>query len=332
MKAIKKKKPTTAEMLGTPIYLIERIQDAMRKTLFRLTFLLLVLIIASAWPAAAETAFYTISYDGNGTEVSIDDQPKYPGQDLTLSTSDPIWKGHIFLGWATSPAAENAEYQPGDTFSADGDTVLYAVWMDCADLGTVSGSQLFTISYPITKRFAYVAFTVRESGKYVIRSTGEYYKNTYATTRLEDDSWKSYSIDNVNNDFEKLLTLEAGKQYYLCYYHVQEPLQLEILYQYSGPDYHPDLKLPASATVIEAQAFAGSAFRMAEIPATVVSIGSGAFAGCGSLTHVLFRGSETEIAQDAFDDGARIIIIAPADSTAHNLAILKGYSFTELTE
>ncbi|MBR3333178.1 MAG: InlB B-repeat-containing protein, partial [Clostridia bacterium] len=204
-----------------------------RKALLILAILALVAIILAVLPASGDPAFYVVSYDGNGTTVYVDEQAKYPGQDLVLADNKPTWRGHFFLGWAASPDAAAAEYQPGDTFTVDESTVLYAVWMDCADLGTVSGNGSYTVSYPITKRFAYVAFTVETSGKYVIRSTGEYYRNNSATTRLEYEDgygyWTSDYIDKVNHDFERLFDLEAGKQYYLFYYHTQEPLQLEFL-------------------------------------------------------------------------------------------------------
>ena len=51
-------------------------------------------------------------------------------EDLTLGTDVPVREGYTFLGWATSAAADAAQYQPGDPFVTDEDTTLYAVWKE----------------------------------------------------------------------------------------------------------------------------------------------------------------------------------------------------------
>ena len=75
-------------------------------------------------------ATYTILYDANGGTNAPNSQKKTQGKDLTLRQEIPTWSGHIFQGWATTSAATAAEYQPGGTYSADGDAVLYAVWAE----------------------------------------------------------------------------------------------------------------------------------------------------------------------------------------------------------
>ena len=71
---------------------------------------------------------YTITFDANGGDDAPVAQTKTHGTDLTLSDSEPTREGYAFVGWATSNTAVSADYQPGDTYSAEGNATLYAVW------------------------------------------------------------------------------------------------------------------------------------------------------------------------------------------------------------
>ncbi len=148
---------------------------------------------------------------------------------------------------------------------------------------------------------------------------------------LEYGSSSRY-FTRVNNDYELLMDLEAGTKYYVYYYHVNSPFTLEILYQYAGQEFRPDLKLPDMLQTIDDEAFSGSAFTKVEIPESVTYVGPSAFAGCGNLEIILFRGAETEIADGAFDEGAEIMIIAPENSKAEEYAREKGIEFHALGE
>ena len=55
-------------------------------------------------------------------------QTKKQGESITLSNVRPGRDGQFFVGWAESASAVTAVYQPGDTFSQNADTTLYAVW------------------------------------------------------------------------------------------------------------------------------------------------------------------------------------------------------------
>ena len=49
---------------------------------------------------------------------------------FTISSVEPVWTDHTFLGWSESPSAPSASYQPGDTISMayNGSKTLYAIW------------------------------------------------------------------------------------------------------------------------------------------------------------------------------------------------------------
>ena len=71
---------------------------------------------------------YTVSYDANGGSGAPATQTKLHGVTLTLSATEPIRNGYMFLGWAETKTATNAQYQPSGQFTKDADTTLFAVW------------------------------------------------------------------------------------------------------------------------------------------------------------------------------------------------------------
>lgn len=74
----------------------------------------------------AET--YTISYNANGGSGAPGNQTKTYGQTLTLSSTRPSRTNYNFLGWGTSSGSSTAAYQPGGSYTNNGNATLYAVW------------------------------------------------------------------------------------------------------------------------------------------------------------------------------------------------------------
>lgn len=72
---------------------------------------------------------YKITYDANGGFGAPSSQEKKEGESVTLSTAYPTRDGYTFAGWSTSKNSIDAEYMPGDVYSADSNIVLYAVWI-----------------------------------------------------------------------------------------------------------------------------------------------------------------------------------------------------------
>lgn len=74
---------------------------------------------------------YTISYNANGGSGEPDDQTKWHGTSLTLSSTKPTRTGYSFKGWALSKAdADDGDvyYQAGNTCGKNENLTLYAVW------------------------------------------------------------------------------------------------------------------------------------------------------------------------------------------------------------
>ena len=70
---------------------------------------------------------YTVTYDANGGTGAPSKQTKTYGTALTLSSTTPTRTGYTFKGWATSGSGSVA-YQPGDSYTTESSTTLYAIW------------------------------------------------------------------------------------------------------------------------------------------------------------------------------------------------------------
>ena len=71
---------------------------------------------------------YSIVYNMNGGLGSIETQTKTHGSNINLSTNVPTRSNYKFLGWGVSPEDKVAKYKPGDVFTVNNNTTLYAVW------------------------------------------------------------------------------------------------------------------------------------------------------------------------------------------------------------
>ena len=71
---------------------------------------------------------YTVSYDANGGSNAPGTQTKTENIALTLANTIPAREGYTFRGWATTPTATTADYQPGGSYTANAAVTLYAVW------------------------------------------------------------------------------------------------------------------------------------------------------------------------------------------------------------
>ena len=102
---------------------------------------------------------YIISFNGNAEGVTNlpNSIVKNYNSSVNLSTLIPIRNNYDFIGWATSLTATEPEYQPGDIFTTNKDTILYAVWTLKSYSLTFfsnggnfeSGSISFVKSYPV---------------------------------------------------------------------------------------------------------------------------------------------------------------------------------------
>lgn len=90
----------------------------------------------------------------------------------------------------------------------------------------------------------------------------------------------------------------------------------------------PDLILPSALTVIDAEAFAGGAFKYVMLPEGVTAIGQHAFTDCPNLMYIYIPASIESIDAHAFDGADRLTIIGVPGSEAETYARLHGFAFT----
>lgn len=86
---------------------------------------------------------YIISYDLNGgTSSTPEPQRKLKGEAITLSNVTPTRSNYTFLGWSTNKNATTATYIPGELFTIDANTTLYAIWQKA---GTVAEAYIVVL-------------------------------------------------------------------------------------------------------------------------------------------------------------------------------------------
>ena len=75
-----------------------------------------------------EISSYTVTYNLNGGTGTFAKQIKVSGESVTIPTNAPAKSGYTFKGWGTSSTDTTVDYEAGDTYSADANIELYAIW------------------------------------------------------------------------------------------------------------------------------------------------------------------------------------------------------------
>ncbi len=71
---------------------------------------------------------YNMIYYPNGGANAPSSDRKQVGEPYTISSQVPTREGYDFQGWARTGTATVAEYQPGDQYTIDENTIFWAVW------------------------------------------------------------------------------------------------------------------------------------------------------------------------------------------------------------
>ncbi|MGN0343699.1 MAG: doubled motif LPXTG anchor domain-containing protein [Lachnospiraceae bacterium] len=74
--------------------------------------------------------YRSLSYDANtADEVTVPAPIAYPkGTVVAVDSANPSRDGYTFTGWNTQSDGKGTSYQPGDPFTLDDNTILYAQW------------------------------------------------------------------------------------------------------------------------------------------------------------------------------------------------------------
>ena len=85
------------------------------------------IVLYAVWEESGPVT-YTVTFNANGGVDAPAAQTKTHGTDLTLTTAVPTRAGFTFAGWSTSATDGLADYMAGETYAADANVTLYAVW------------------------------------------------------------------------------------------------------------------------------------------------------------------------------------------------------------
>ncbi|MBQ9306780.1 MAG: leucine-rich repeat protein [Clostridia bacterium] len=95
----------------------------------------------------------------------------------------------------------------------------------------------------------------------------------------------------------------------------------------SAPEEY-SLQAPAMLSVIDEEAFSGSAFTHIYLGDKVTSIGKRAFSDCVSLVYIYIPASVSEIAEDAFEGSSQVKIGCTEGSSTQAFAVAHGLEYT----
>lgn len=147
---------------------------------------------------------YTLNYDANGGDGAPAAQNVSSANGsagFTLPDTEPCREGYVFLGWADTPGADQAEYQPGDSYVTNKTTsTLYAVWKVTAEDDTL------VLDYGL-------AVALNDIGKEWSILTNDNYSEVYRVANGEEQ----LTLEFVNADCkygEIILDEDTGIYYY----------------------------------------------------------------------------------------------------------------------
>lgn len=95
---------------------------------------------SGSYVAVFEAQQYTLRFDANGGEGTMEDLTYTHGQDQSLTKCGFTRAGYDFLGWATA-ADGNVVYHDQQSLSITQDTTLYAVWKQQPNQGGSGGGH-----------------------------------------------------------------------------------------------------------------------------------------------------------------------------------------------
>ncbi len=75
-------------------------------------------------------SLYSVTFNLLGGSGDVSMVPKPFNQNATIPNVTPTRTGYAFIGWASSPTATAAEYQPGSIYTKNESAKLFAVWQD----------------------------------------------------------------------------------------------------------------------------------------------------------------------------------------------------------
>jgi len=247
--------------------------------------------------------------------------------------------GYEFVGWSLTPdiAPDDSSIIPdGAEVTFEKDTTLYAIWREEAWFPityTVSpesngsgivqmknGDQVLGGNSVIRDDNGNIIIKGNGSNTWLVKKNAE--TNLSMTVRTSTNSGAYVSLNNgdyISFTGEHSFDLDQVTQ--------QMAYTVVFIKDRTSPRSDVLLKLPASLTSVEDEAFAGGAFTEIVVPVQVEEIGPRAFAGCPNLKAVFILGETTEIAPNAFEHVEGVTIYCKFNSKAMNFAKENGFNY-----
>lgn len=169
---------------------------------------------------------YTITFDAKGGTGAPDPITFSSGSGAEIPYTTPTKDGYTFLGWDVYSSGDMVYLRPGDTYAADADQTLYAVWSSTADGSSfdkaipISLDVEVNVEMPNGVADLYYTFTPSEDGVYIFES----YNNgsmdpqisLYNSSDTNNAIGSNDDIDGSNNrNFKLTQSLTSGTVYYL---------------------------------------------------------------------------------------------------------------------
>ena len=169
---------------------------------------------------------YTITFDAKGGTGAPDPITFSSGSGVEIPSTEPTKDGYTFMGWDMYSSGDMVYLHPGDTYAADSDHTLYAVWVSTADGSSfdkaipISLDVEVNVEMPNGVTDLYYTFTPSEDGDYIFES----YNNgsmdpqisLYNSSDTNNAIGSNDDIDGSNNrNFKLTQSLTSGTVYYL---------------------------------------------------------------------------------------------------------------------
>lgn len=283
-----------------------------------------------------------VSLDPNGGDGTRKAQLIPIGVSAKLASIEKVGysrEDYIFIGW--SPISEVDPSDPriipncGEVCYED-DTTLYAIWRHATWIPinyTISqesngsgiiqmknGDQVLTSNSVIRDDNGNIIIKGNGSNTWLVEENAE--TDLSMTVKTSTNSGAYVSLNNG-----AYIAFTGERSFNLGQVIQQMEYTVVFINGRTSPRTDVLLKLPASLTSVEDEAFAGGAFTEIVVPIQVGEIGPRAFAGCPNLESVFILGETTEIAQNAFEHVEGVTIYCKFNSKAMNFAKENGFNY-----
>ena len=251
-----------------------------------------------------QSAEHKIMYYAGAAVQNVPEPQTFSGS-TTISSVIPTLEGYTFKCWETPWGYENGhfyggeKYYPGNVYSGNEDLSLQAVWE----------GNTYTLYFDPNGGSCDTASMSIVNGSMMYPNLPVASRKGYRMAGwLMEDGNPLYVLQDTN------VRITEDKYLHAKWIELNK------------------LVLPDNLTKIEDEAFYRSSVEYVEIPPTVKSVGSKAFADCMRLLNVIIYKNTTDIARDAFDQHFidyhnKLTIYCEENSAAHLLAEEKGIQF-----